>query len=158
MTKLTPNKEYKFRVKAVNMQGESKPLAEEKSIIAKNQFDAPDAPDKPEVTDWDANRIDIAWKHPANDGGAPIKQYIIEKKERGSAGWTEAGRVPGSKTSFSATGLKEGGEYEFRVTAVNEAGPGEPSEPTDPKKAKARFCKIRSVLPLYDRPTVMYCF
>lgn len=35
--------------------------------------------------------------------------------------------------------LKEGNTYQFRVRAVNKAGPGEPGEPTQPHVAKARF-------------------
>lgn len=38
VTGLTPEKEYKFRVTAVNAEGESEPLQTEKSIIAKNPF------------------------------------------------------------------------------------------------------------------------
>lgn len=38
MTGLTPDKEYKFRVTAVNAEGESEPLQTEKSIVAKNPF------------------------------------------------------------------------------------------------------------------------
>lgn len=38
VTNLTPGKEYKFRVAAVNAEGESKPLETEHSIIAKNPF------------------------------------------------------------------------------------------------------------------------
>jgi hypothetical protein len=65
VTKLTPNKNYMFRVKAVNLLGESKPLETDHEITAKNQFDVPDAPNAPEVVDWDENRIDIQWKPPA---------------------------------------------------------------------------------------------
>lgn len=38
VTGLTPGKEYKFRVAAVNAEGESKPLVAEETIIAKNPF------------------------------------------------------------------------------------------------------------------------
>ncbi|CAJ0936429.1 unnamed protein product, partial [Mesorhabditis belari] len=86
----------------------------------RNRFDVPDAPEKPEVTDWDKDRIDIKWNPPANNGGSPIKGYIVEKKEKGSAMWVEAGRPTG--TAFSATNLKPGVEYELRVKAINEAG------------------------------------
>jgi hypothetical protein len=35
---LEPGQEYKFRVMAVNAEGESEPLEADKSIIAKNPF------------------------------------------------------------------------------------------------------------------------
>lgn len=38
VNKLVPGKEYQFRVKAVNLQGESKPLVAEEAIVAKNEF------------------------------------------------------------------------------------------------------------------------
>lgn len=41
------------------------------------------------------DRIDIAWKPPASNGGLPVKQYIVEKKEKGSAIWQEAGKTSG---------------------------------------------------------------
>lgn len=137
---LTNGKEYKFRIKAVNLQGESKPL-ESPEVVARNQFEVPQAPAKPEVTDWDSDRIDIEWKPPTDNGGSPIQNYIIEKKEKGSPLWTVAGKTDGAETSFSAKGLKPGAEYEFRVTAVNEAGNSEPSEPSDSQVARARYVK-----------------
>jgi len=38
VTGLTPGKEYKFRVTAVNAEGESEPLQTVESIVAKNPF------------------------------------------------------------------------------------------------------------------------
>lgn len=38
-------------------------------------------------------------------------------------------------------GLKPGEEYEFRVIAVNKAGPGEPSDPSRMLLTKNRFGK-----------------
>ncbi|CAK5074870.1 unnamed protein product [Meloidogyne enterolobii] len=137
--KLIPGKQYLFRVKALNVYGESKPLEGDKAITAKNPFDVPDPPDAPEITDYDETRIDIGWRPPANDGGAPITGYIVEKRERGSPLWIEVGRCP--STSFSCTGLRKGQEYEFRVSAVNEAGPSAPSDPSASQICKARWLK-----------------
>ncbi|KAK0400071.1 hypothetical protein QR680_003339 [Steinernema hermaphroditum] len=145
VNKLINGKEYKFRVCAVNLQGESKPLTSDEDIVARNQFDVPKPPEAPVVVDWDKDRIDIEWKPPTDNGGAPISQYVVEKKEKGSSLWVEAGKT--GKTSFSATGLKPGTEYEFRVVAVNEAGPSDPSDPSDAQMAKARYVKPQIVTP-----------
>ncbi|KAL3088858.1 hypothetical protein niasHS_009150 [Heterodera schachtii] len=139
VNRLVPGKAYMFRVKAVNVYGESKPLEGDKEIVAKNPFDVPDAPDAPEIIDFDEHRIDVAWKPPTNDGGAPIKEYIVERREKGSSSWIEVGHTPA--TSFSCTGLRKGQEYEFRVLAVNEAGPSAPSAPSASQICKARFLK-----------------
>lgn len=44
---------------------------------------------------------------------------------------------------FQATvpDLTKGQEYEFRIIAVNSAGPSAPSEPSDPVVCKKRYCK-----------------
>lgn len=54
VTKLTPNKEYKFRVRAVNKEGDGLNLETTHTIIAKNPYDEPGAPGEPEITDWDS--------------------------------------------------------------------------------------------------------
>lgn len=85
--------------------------------------------------------MELAWDAPTKDGGAPITEYIIEKKRKGSVQWTKAAVVDGDKTSGKATGLENGETYQFRVRAVNIAGPGEPSEATKPVLVKPRKCK-----------------
>lgn len=79
---MTPGKEYKFRVSAVNAEGESEPLITEGTIVAKNPFDEPGAPGVPSVMDWDKDHVDLKWTPPREDGGSPITGYIVEKKDK----------------------------------------------------------------------------
>ncbi|KRF85408.1 twitchin isoform X27 [Drosophila virilis] len=143
-------KEYLFRVKAVNAIGESEPLEASKSIIAKNEFDEPDSPSKPIVTDWDRDHVDLQWAAPKSDGGAPLTEYIIQKKEKGSPYWVNVVHVPPNKTAATVPDLVEGQEYEFRVIAVNQAGQSEPSEPSDMIMAKPRFLAPKIITPLHE--------
>ena len=57
VTGLIQGKEYMMRVRAVNVIGESVPLPLDKSFIAKNQADVPEAPGRPDAYDWDVNHI-----------------------------------------------------------------------------------------------------
>ncbi len=141
VTGLTPGKSYQFRVKAVNKEGESEPLETLGPIVAKDPFDTPGQPGRPEATDWNRDHVDLKWTPPDKDGGAPITSYIIEKKEKGSPKWEKAAEVPGDQCKGTAPHLEEGKEYEFRVTAVNKAGPGEPSDASKSIVAKPRFCE-----------------
>lgn len=81
--------DYKFRVKALNDEGESEPLESSGFIKAKNPFEAPGKPGLPKLEDWDVDRVDLKWAKPKNDGGAPITGYVIEKKEKYSTSWDE---------------------------------------------------------------------
>lgn len=45
------------------------------------------------------------------------------------------------KPSATIPGLKEGQEYQFRVKAVNKAGPGAPSDPSERVITKPKFVK-----------------
>jgi hypothetical protein len=54
VTKLTPNKEYKFRVRAVNKEGDGPNLETGLATVAKNPYDEPSQPGEPQITDWDS--------------------------------------------------------------------------------------------------------
>lgn len=148
--RLVHKKEYLFRVRAVNAIGESEPLEADKSIIAKNEFDEPDTPGKPNVTDWDKDRVELEWTAPNSDGGSPLTEYIIQKKEKGSPYWVNALHSPARTTKATVPDLTEGQEYEFRIVAVNRAGQSEPSEPSDAVIAKSRFLPPKIKTPLHD--------
>ena len=104
--------------------------------------DVPEAPSKPEVTAVDRTQISISWSPPESDGGSPITGYYIEKKERSSTKWMKAKREPVTDTTLTIKDLIEGKEYEFRVAAVNKAGTGPFSEPSEPRIAKPPYGKI----------------
>jgi len=108
--------------------------------------DEPDAPGAPEATDWDKDHVDLRWTPPVKDGGSPITGYIIEKREKGSPRWTKAAETKGPDCKGRADNLEEGVAYEFRVRAVNAAGPGQPSEASKPITAKPRKCMYNSVV------------
>ena len=70
-----------------------------------------------------------------DDGGGKIEGYIVEVKPKGGD-WSEVSSIPVKDTKCTVPHLKEGEEYQFRVKAVNEAGPGTPSSPTVPVVAE----------------------
>lgn len=108
--------------------------------------DEPTKPGRPDLKNWDKDFVELAWKAPASDGGAPIQKYIIQMHDKAGRGWVDAATVPGDKTAGRVETVEEGHEYEFRIVAVNKAGPSEPSDPSKPVIAKPRFCKLVQIL------------
>lgn len=79
---LSEGHDYNFRVRAVNRQGDSLPLATFEPITAKDPYTKADRPGAPKATDWDKDHVDLEWIPPKKDGGSPITGYIIEKKPK----------------------------------------------------------------------------
>jgi len=147
---LEPGHKYMFRVTAINDEGDSEPLVAEQAIVAKNPFgnyfalcvliaifiiltihaDEPGKPGTPEITDYDNESVDLKWTAPSSDGGAKIEKYIIEKKDKYKPDWEKAMEVPGNQLTAKVPDLKERAEYQFRIVAINKAGPSPASEPT----------------------------
>lgn len=139
---LTPNKKYKFRVRAKNKEGESEPLETTDAILARNPYDEPSKPGKPDIVDYDNVSATLNWAKPEKDGGRPITHYTVEMKSKFSPEWAEVLKTPDDKCEAVIDGLKENLTYQFRVKAHNKAGPSEASEPTDNHLCKYKNCKF----------------
>ena len=73
-----------------------------------------------------------------HDGGKPITHYIVEKKDKTSGKWTPVSKFCRG-TGCEVNDLEDGEEYEFRVSAVNELGPGDHLVTDKPIIAKYQF-------------------
>lgn len=145
MWKLATNGEYQFRVRAVNKYGTSDECLSEKVVI-KDPYGLPGPPGKPKVLDRTRSSMLVTWEPPLDNGGTPITGYWLEKREVGGVYWSRVNRAPVTKPvmkglEFNVLRLIEGVEYQFRAMAVNMAGIGPPSEPSDPALAADPICK-----------------
>jgi len=62
-------------------------------------------------------------------------------KGRPGTNWTPVNSSPVTGNAFTVPNLPENSEWEFRVVAVNDAGPGKPSKSTGPHKVRDPVCK-----------------
>lgn len=84
----------------------------------------------------------IEWLKPESDGGSEIKTYIVDKRETSSTRWTRVNKnYTIYDTRLKITGLLEGSEYQFRVTAVNAAGDSQPSDTSPYILCREPTCK-----------------
>uniref|UniRef100_A0A8C6LA80 Titin n=1 Tax=Nothobranchius furzeri TaxID=105023 RepID=A0A8C6LA80_NOTFU len=134
VTKLMEGNEYMFRVMAVNSNGISDPL-ESAAVIMRNPCVPPGSPHIEDVSNVAHDGMTITWSAPETDGGSKITNYIVEKKDRAGIKWTRCNRQKVTDLSYRVVGLTTDHEYEFRVTAENIVGVGEPSLPTSYYKA-----------------------
>jgi len=113
---LTNGSNYGFRVRAVNAAGPG-PWSTVAIAIPRT---TPAAASDATVVPSDGG-VSITWDAPA-DGGAPLQGYEVEYRPASTGFWTSA---PLALTSpATVTGLENGQRYEFRVRAINAAGPG----------------------------------
>ncbi|KAK7916433.1 hypothetical protein WMY93_012194 [Mugilogobius chulae] len=76
--------------------------------------------------------INLAWNAPSNTGGTDIFGYNVEKRKNGSNRWDQVNPQNELIRESMCEGCCRGFEYEFRVSAVNISGAGEPSTPQKP--------------------------
>lgn len=92
------------------------------------------------VSDVTKTSCHISWAPPENDGGSQVTHYIVEKRDAERKTWSTV-TPEVKKLSFQVTNLVPGNEYFFRVTAVNEYGPGVPTDAPKPVLASDPLSK-----------------
>lgn len=78
----------------------------------------------------------ITWDAPTSDGGAKVIGYFIERRVGHNQNWVKINTRSVAGLSFHVVDLVEEQSYEFRVIAENREGAGQPSQGTQPIKAR----------------------
>lgn len=91
----------------------------------------------------------LTWFSPEDDGGSPITNYVIQKREADRKAWTP---VTYTVTRQNATvqGLIQGKAYFFRIAAENSIGMGPFTETTNELVIRDPIskCNIKQFRPL----------
>ena len=118
LTNMTPNVLMYVRVRSVNSYGVSAPSGSV-SVMPRLQPTAPDAPTNAAAVAGDA-RASVRWSAPINNGGAAITSYTATAQPGGAT--CSVAIVANTSLSCVVSGLSNGTEYTFTVTATNSVG------------------------------------
>lgn len=143
---------YRFRVRAVNDQGNGEWLNTETSVSLNRPIGPPSEPEKPlRVAPVDDTTAKLSWRPPFDDGGSPISAYIVEASSVSTRQWKELGVT--KDTEFKATKLTPDDTYTFRVSARNEADKtGEPLYSVPYKPSAPPTAPGRPTTPFVSHP------
>lgn len=93
-----------------------------KSFINIVVLDRPSAPLGPvEMCDITEDSVSLKWLPPAYDGGSPITNYVVLKRETTTANWIEVSSAV-ARCTIKILKLTNGIEYQFRIRAENRFG------------------------------------
>lgn len=137
---LTSGHFYQFRVFAANMAGVGKPSeASEAFLCEKWTMPEPGCPYDLQVREVRDGSVVLLWAAPLYEGRGPVTGYLLEISQgEQSESWSAVNEKMISDTHFKVSGLQAGQTYRFRVSAVNEAGVGSASLPTEPITAQTQ--------------------
>uniref|UniRef100_A0A8C5T706 Myomesin 3 n=1 Tax=Malurus cyaneus samueli TaxID=2593467 RepID=A0A8C5T706_9PASS len=82
--------------------------------------------------------LQLHWEAPLYLGAGPVTGYFIDLCEEGSEEWKQINQQPTASTHMKVSDLETGKCYIFRVRALNKAGVGPPSLPSDPVVVKTK--------------------
>uniref|UniRef100_U3JCK9 Myomesin-3 n=1 Tax=Ficedula albicollis TaxID=59894 RepID=U3JCK9_FICAL len=128
---LQPGKEYVFCVKSVSEAGLSESSPETDPIVVRPAIACPSAPHGFVLLHCGKAEMTIGWKAPKHKGGTKILGYFLDQHDHSEPDWHEVNTQPIPRRVCTVSSLQEGHLYEFRARAMNRAGVGEVSEPSD---------------------------
>lgn len=103
--------------------------------------DPPTAPRWLNVVNMSRNSADLKWTAPERDGGSPVTNYVVEKRDARRKGWQTVDTTV-KELAYTVTPLNEGSLYVFRVAAENAVGVGPFCELPDSVLAKDTFSEV----------------
>ena len=146
LTGLTNGTRYDVQVRAVNVSGDGPWSAKATGTTAAT---TPGVPTGLTATANGERQIDLSWTAPSGNGGASITGYRIETS---SDGWIWTALVANTRlsgTTYAHTGLTAGDTRHYRVSAINSAGAGPPSNVAEASTGAASAPDLA-----VDRPTL----
>ncbi|KAG8506709.1 Myomesin-3, partial [Galemys pyrenaicus] len=124
---------YEFRGRAANWAGVGELSAPSRLFECKEwTMPQPGPPYDVRASEVRATSLMLSWEPPLYTGAGPVTGYRVSVQEEGSEQWKPVTADPISGTHLRVSDLQTGKTYMFQVQAVNSAGPGQPSMPTDP--------------------------
>ncbi|KAJ8405028.1 hypothetical protein AAFF_G00329490 [Aldrovandia affinis] len=129
---------YQFRAIAANMVGIGKPSEPSQAFLCKEwTMPEPGCPYDLVYREVHGNSLVLLWERPLYEGQGPVTGYLVEIS-REDEGWTALTKEPITDTYLQVSKLKAGQTYSLRVSAVNDAGVGMPSLPSEPILAQTK--------------------
>uniref|UniRef100_A0A3B1K6M6 Titin n=1 Tax=Astyanax mexicanus TaxID=7994 RepID=A0A3B1K6M6_ASTMX len=106
----------RYNITASNSSGTTK------SFINIVVLDKPSPPVGPvEMCDITEDSVSLKWLPPVYDGGSPITNYVVLKRETTTANWVEVSSAV-ARCTIKIMKLNTGVEYQFRIRAENRFG------------------------------------
>ncbi|XP_069478782.1 myomesin-3 [Ambystoma mexicanum] len=133
VSNLTQGQFYEFRARAVNLAGVGE-MSEPSEAFKCEEWTMPQPgpPYDVRCTEVRNSTLMVHWEPPVYTGASPVTGYHIELCEEGSKEWKTVNEKPTPDTHLRVSDLETDRSYCFRARAVNSAGVGMPSVPSDP--------------------------
>ncbi|XP_030637314.1 myomesin-3 [Chanos chanos] len=125
---------YQFRAFAANIVGIGKASESSEAFLCEEwTMPEPGCPYDLELREVRQNTLVLLWAVPVYQGQSQITGYVVEISQgEESEDWTAVTEELVTDTHLKVSGLLAGQTYRLRVSAVNEAGKGMASLPTEP--------------------------